>query len=200
MSYLNFYAFRWQFTPTDEEKSKTLMRFSNNLVVPSNFTKTAEGYNPRNSRSRHARQPSAQINNQTVEFCNKLEVDDPLVLLNAFSTNIGLKEEDGLTASESQEDLPSTEDEEESDAYETFNKITPSKLSLTLPKPKFDSVQSTNFSVGSESMISVCCESTSSDTSGIVNENSDAQVPADDPPMVKKFKRRNADVYGIEET
>ncbi|KAF2904181.1 hypothetical protein ILUMI_02001 [Ignelater luminosus] len=187
---------RWQFTPTEEEKSKTLMRFSNNLVVPRNFTKTAEAYNPQNPKSRYVKSPSPYINNQTVEFCNKLEVDDPLVLLNAFSTNIGLKEEDGLTAAESQDDLLSTEDEE-SEAYETFNKITPSKLSLSLPKPKYDSTQSTNFSVDSESTISVFCESTSSDTSGIVN---DIHMSKDDSPMIKKFKRRNADIYCVEET
>ncbi|XP_031639668.1 lariat debranching enzyme [Contarinia nasturtii] len=70
---------RWNFQPTDEEKSLVLSRFCGNLNIPMNFQRTAQPYNP-NNRPPMTQQPKPVRNPQTIEFCNILEIDDPLNL------------------------------------------------------------------------------------------------------------------------
>ncbi|XP_067004697.2 lariat debranching enzyme [Anabrus simplex] len=84
---------RWIFTPTDEEKDLVRRKFDSDLRIPGNFTQTVTPYNPEessaNSPSFH--QPSAQINPQTMVFCDRLGVDDPMtLLLEGSSGSMGL--------------------------------------------------------------------------------------------------------------
>nr|CAD7437410.1 unnamed protein product [Timema bartmani] len=81
---------RWIFTPTSEESNLVLKKFGNNLVIPLNFTTTvtsfsSEGENSSQTstpaRERYPSQPQAQINPQTMAFCERLSVDDPMALL-----------------------------------------------------------------------------------------------------------------------
>lgn len=71
---------RWDFRPSDDEKAHVLNRFDGNLVIPNNFERTAAPYDP-NNRPPMTHQPKPVKNPQTVEFCNILEIDDPLNLV-----------------------------------------------------------------------------------------------------------------------
>ena len=90
---------RWNYTPTVEEKQKILEKMNNDLKVPLNFVKTVEPYDPESS-SRKVEPPTLRKNPQTTEFCNKLEIDDPVALLQVLS---GVKEV--KKTSEMKEDL-----------------------------------------------------------------------------------------------
>lgn len=81
---------RWDFQPTYEEKELVLSRFDGNLNIPLNFRRTAQPYNP-NNRPPMTQQPKPVKNPQTVEFCNLLDIDDPLnlvVLLSGGEINV----------------------------------------------------------------------------------------------------------------
>lgn len=71
---------RWDFRVTDEEKEHVLNRFDGNLVIPNNFERTAAPYDP-NNRPPKTFQPKPVKNPQTTNFCNILDIDDPLNLV-----------------------------------------------------------------------------------------------------------------------
>lgn len=71
---------RWDFQPTEDEKNLVLSRCSGNLNIPKNFERTAQPYDP-NRRPPMTQQPKPVKNPQTVEFCNMLDIDDPLNLV-----------------------------------------------------------------------------------------------------------------------
>lgn len=77
---------RNNFTPDEEEKQEILSKMSNCLTIPANFTKTVVVYNPLNI-DRSKQKPQATLNAQTLEFCKKLEIDDPVQLI-LLSQNI----------------------------------------------------------------------------------------------------------------
>lgn len=58
-----------------------LERFGNDLRVPLNFTRIVEPYNPTVEQDFDlVEQPKAFVNPQTTDFCDKLNIDDPLRL------------------------------------------------------------------------------------------------------------------------
>ncbi|XP_057339756.1 lariat debranching enzyme [Microplitis mediator] len=63
---------RWNFTPTEIEKNIVIKKFGNDLTVPINFDKKVVMQSSNINLS---------VNNQTTEFCDKLGIDDPCVLL-----------------------------------------------------------------------------------------------------------------------
>lgn len=73
--------YRFNFTPTEEEKASVVEALSHNLVVPLNFVRTAEPYNPQQPQSPYHAQPKAQLNPQTTAFCKLLDIDDPISLV-----------------------------------------------------------------------------------------------------------------------
>lgn len=77
------FIFRYNFTPTDEEKTSVLKMFSNDLTIPNNFI-GLENY-------------KTKTNPQTTEFCDKLCVDDPLALLLGQWTRSSLSHNDKET-------------------------------------------------------------------------------------------------------
>nr|XP_019536798.2 LOW QUALITY PROTEIN: lariat debranching enzyme-like [Aedes albopictus] len=73
---------RFNFTPTEAEKKAVLDRFQNDLRIPQNFTRIVEPYNPTVKQDFDlVEQPKAFVNPQTTEFCDKLNIDDPLRLV-----------------------------------------------------------------------------------------------------------------------
>lgn len=73
--------YRYDFTPTDDEKALVLEKMAHNLAVPSNFVRTAEPYNPQQRKNGHTKQPNAQLNAQTTTLCERLGIDDPISLV-----------------------------------------------------------------------------------------------------------------------
>lgn len=73
--------YRWDFTPTDQEKEDTRQRFKDTFVVPLNFIRTSEPYNESAQSTGYASQPKAQLNPQTTTFCDTLGIDDPVGVL-----------------------------------------------------------------------------------------------------------------------
>lgn len=71
---------RLKYTPTQEEKQTIYERFNSDLRIPLNFTQTVKPYDPCdvNTQVEH---PQLLINKQTTQFCQKLGIDDPFVLL-----------------------------------------------------------------------------------------------------------------------
>ncbi|UYV79748.1 FHDC1 [Cordylochernes scorpioides] len=70
---------RWDFTPTKEELEEINTLFSNNFKIPENFEATVEYYTPEKSFNDFTY--TASVSSQTTEFCNKLNIVDPLALL-----------------------------------------------------------------------------------------------------------------------
>lgn len=77
---------RWDFNPTLSEMAKVVEQFGGNLEIPKNFKQVAQGYNAEWERCdfRNLKKPEAVLNPQTKEFCDKLGIDDPLLLAAQF--------------------------------------------------------------------------------------------------------------------
>jgi lariat debranching enzyme len=80
---------RWIFTPTAEELDAVKSRFEDELSIPLNFEPTVPPYDPQcipNFRSSfYGRCGTApRINPQTTAFCERLGIDDPMVLIGEF--------------------------------------------------------------------------------------------------------------------
>ncbi|KAK0182248.1 hypothetical protein PV327_000406 [Microctonus hyperodae] len=75
---------RWNYTPTRIEKDNVLKKFNNTLEVPKNFVITAEPFNPQSSQD-DTGEVKVYVNKQTTEFCDKLGIDDPAILLQIMS-------------------------------------------------------------------------------------------------------------------
>ncbi|KAL9700669.1 hypothetical protein quinque_004110 [Culex quinquefasciatus] len=138
---------RFNFTPTEEEKNAILERFQNDLRIPQNFTRIAEPYNPSAGTDFDlVEQPKAFINPQTTEFCNKLNLDDPLqlaMLMTGHSLNTSTYVDQGptpntsATSPERNEDEVPLEDSNSSDDEPTTHFLSRAPLASVLPKPKW---------------------------------------------------------------
>lgn len=71
---------RWVYTPTTKEKETVSEKFNSNLQIPLNFDKNVKPYDPEDTNTK-VEQPQLLINDQTTQFCQKLGIDDPSVLL-----------------------------------------------------------------------------------------------------------------------
>lgn len=119
------------FTPTDELKAIIAEKFKNNLVVPTDFCRTVESYNPA-CRKDYPSQQKAQRNPQTTALCTLLGIDDPIGLamhvngheMNDSTYNDSMMNNDSLLASDS--------------SFNTTSELTPLKrksLLDSLPPP-----------------------------------------------------------------
>nr|XP_023018914.1 lariat debranching enzyme [Leptinotarsa decemlineata] len=122
---------RYNFTPTKEEMSHVSARFDSDLLVPENFTRTAPAYNPTMTTKEKAKQPEPTLNPQTVLFCEKLAVDDPVSQVSEL---------DGTTLNISHNSTMSfIDDTFDSDEHNSSNSSSIRKLlNLSLPDPKGD--------------------------------------------------------------
>lgn len=183
-----FFIFRFNFTPTEEEKDTILSKFDNNLVVPLNFKQTVPGHSDINDSSKFE---DVKLNSQTQLFCRKLCIHDPieLILQNTTSKSINSSCIIDLNATSfiNDSDILDTEYDSELDSSFIINR----SFKMNLPEPKCveesdakDSNIEHNTS-GNVQLVEAECES-------ISEEN---VKPEDNITPVKKFKRRNADMY-----
>ncbi|XP_972250.2 lariat debranching enzyme [Tribolium castaneum] len=166
---------RWCFTPDEEEKSFTLNLFGD-LVVPNNFEKTAEGYS--GHKTKNLTQPVPVCNSQTVLFCKKLGIDDPLNLILNLSTNSAID----LSANSLGDDSAS--------------KTTPRKIVLDLPQPVNESVPTFVDETISQPELNETVEEMEVPVEEKSNCGKEVEVPVEEKPNCgKAFKRRNASMY-----
>lgn len=155
---------RYDFAATEEEIASVLSKFENNLKIPNNFVKTVKEHsdNPRSHRV------SIKLNPQTQQFCEKVNVQDPVEILLKLNK---------ITLTESDEDVTL-------DCDETLNSSRETKLTLNLPPPKqsFDAADD-----------EILAENTSFVTK--VSESIPEVDIVEDPKPTGKFKRRNASLY-----
>lgn len=204
---------RWKFTPTAEEEEFILRKFSGNLKVPLNFSRTVQAYNPSNPKSQgHTQQPAAQVNPQTREFCERLGIDDPIAILleaeGSSSSNLA-----PASCSEISTNLIPASIKNESMSIDSSVPVAPkTRLAMNLPNPKM--VYET-LSPSENESTRVLIES--NETEETLQESLDRHISldlepsADNPivesraptmtnveelgPAVKKFKRRNQAMY-----
>jgi lariat debranching enzyme len=192
--YPNENAHRWNFTPSEDEIAKIVEKFKGNFEIPKNFKQITQGYNPEWERHdfRNLKKPEAVLNPQTKEFCDKLGVDDPL-LIAAIKRGIKIK-------------LPFVNDQNADAAFQEAPK--PQKTQLALPKPvnseeiDLDSlddeeVHSPNETSGFEPVI-ISVQNTTPKSAPAAHVK---RSPSTSPPIkatnqvpLNKFKRRNQEI------
>ncbi len=183
-------AERWDFKPTEEEVEEAVRSMGGDLTVPENFKVSVKVFDPARESLRglsYTRQPEPMQNNQTVEFCKKLGVRDPMdVIL------------DGKWPEVSSEVFPSEESPRPLDSAPVAV-ATPvaSKDEIDLPE---DSDEEVEAQAKEDSEVGAKRKSPSPPPSGegFVVDSSPAMENLskawDDVPK-KKLKRRNQAVY-----
>ncbi|KAF7271048.1 hypothetical protein GWI33_016013 [Rhynchophorus ferrugineus] len=171
---------RYDFTPTEDEKTLIFQKLGESLKVPNNFKPTALGYN--NTSKTNSKQPPAKLNPQTVELCNLIGLDDPLRLVSENSS-------DSASESKVESDISLQEKIKE----------------LKLPEPKHEinnvNMINTAESDGLKIETSIPIKlSPKRSLDGEVRENEEVTKPEvnNGNPSPKKFKRRNAQIYSTE--
>ncbi|XP_058831908.1 lariat debranching enzyme isoform X2 [Topomyia yanbarensis] len=156
---------RFNFTPSEEEKKAVLERFQNNLQIPRNFSRISEPYNSAAGIAMDLiDQPKAFLNPQTTEFCDRLNIDDPLQLamlmtghsLNT-STYIDQSPLDVSNNSDRNEDELVLDEDSSSngdDQAEGGLLLPRAPLASILPKPKWRHDSSTDTSTMDDSSLS----------------------------------------------
>lgn len=192
--------FRYNFTPTKEEKDRVLERIDNNLKIPRNFVRTAPAYTKEGSKK--SKKPIPVQNPQTVHFCDILAIDDPLQLISE-NTGIPLS----LSMEESFSNTTFIEDTLENEG--NTSKQSPSRKlgNLSLPEPKMESklLQTTEENDDSNLVSEDKCVEKEMTTelelhgASSAEENNDKEEKIEerpsDSPLPKKLKRRNVDLY-----
>ncbi|BET03163.1 Lariat debranching enzyme [Nesidiocoris tenuis] len=204
---------RWIFTPTEEEKNFILEKMENDLKVPKNFKATVPGYNQESSPSFHTTPTKGRkgLNPQTVTFCQKLGIDDPLALLlekegpgrtpdggigDISDPNLSfIDSEISGVCSGSDENDKSENSESEKDLVESPSNC---RSPMKLPAPKF--VEEVTPDERPESSINATqAKDQGSPPLFIIDEGSKRSVdetPISTPSQgTKKFKRRNQSLY-----
>lgn len=202
---------RFEFTPTKEEMDVVLAKFGGDLTIPQNFTQSQPAYEPqrdgRNFRNLNAMQIPVELNPQTTEFCEQLDIDDPLFLVAQFSkinlttatNNFGSTE--APPARVKKADLP----------------VPRAPLASFLPQPKFvndeeidlddlEAEEDGNDNDDADKEAKANPVEVVDGTTTRVREEEEAPVKAeaaaaeaDTNPPIKKFKRRNQEIYANDE-
>ncbi|XP_072384494.1 lariat debranching enzyme [Diabrotica undecimpunctata] len=191
---------RYEFTPTEQEKTNVMKRFRDNLVVPRIFSKTAVAYSP-NSKKNDVKQPEPILNPQTVTLCEILAIDDPLTLIS--------KMEGTLEHLNSSLDLNSTisfiDDSQENESLNS-SQDTPTKkmFNLTLPDPKVDldddleDIEEANEDIKNDSQEVEATEVKTESEDTKIKTLVEHMLPTEDDcksPVIKKLRRRNEELY-----
>lgn len=153
---------RFNFIPNEVEKKATLERFQNNLRIPLNFTRIVAPYDASAGVDFDlVEQPNALLNPQTTEFCDKLNIDDPLrlaMLMTGHELNVSnYVDLIPLAVSANAEgNDDEIEIEDDSSSNEESNEPTPllprPPLASVLPKPKWRHNSSSDESLDSSSL------------------------------------------------
>jgi lariat debranching enzyme len=166
--------------------------FDNDYRIPSNFSPTAESFKPRPNYNRNAQQAQPQLNPQTTQFCEKLGIDDPLekligkpIILTAPVVN-----PDEIALEDDEEEEPSGDHSDEVPAEDNgifFVDNKPQKRSkMSLPQPQNETQEEEPPTAEKEA---------SKDVISDENYSSTKVADEDVPTTVKKFKRRNQELY-----
>ena len=184
---------RWDFYPNEDEMEQVKIIFDNDYKIPSNFSPTAEPFKPRPNYNRNAQQAQPQLNPQTTQFCEKLCIDDPLekligkpIILTAPVVNpdeIALEDDEEEEQPDDHSDAVAGEDN-----GIFFVDTKPQKRSkMSLPQPQ-NETQEEEPQTGEKGV-----------PKSVISDENDsiAKVVADEdvPITVKKFKRRNQELY-----
>lgn len=205
---------RYNFTPTVDEMENVRNKFAADLLVPKNFTRTVEPYNPSEDNNRHVPQPKAQINPQSQQFCDALGIDDPVslaLIIGGHELNYSgtLNESTNTDFNDSSTSMQ-TEHSSLNMSDSTGDTLSPrqispfkrkNSMSLNLPKPtaevegveiEIEVLKNTDeihidysSSDEAEKELPLGVETTSDVDENILNAK----------PPIKKFKRRNQCVY-----
>ncbi|KAL7050844.1 hypothetical protein ACKWTF_004244 [Chironomus riparius] len=192
---------RWNFSPTEEEVQAVLKKFNNDLTIKHNFKQTVNGYDPEwdGGNFNNLKMPDPSINIQTVEFCDKLGIDDPLLIVSnlnnvkvhvpnytisdqeAFKDCNIVSDKQATATKKPQLSLPKPINNDEIDLDDLDDDIEDSEAlkSTKSPQVKAEIRQEEKIEVQSELE-----EPTK------VEEKVNIEEPA-----AKKFKRRNQDLY-----
>lgn len=197
---------RFEFTPTKSEMDEVLKKFNGDLTIPMNFVQSLPAYDPqrdgRNFRNLNSVQIPVELNPQTTGFCEKLGIDDPLFLVAKFS-KIDLSTSTNNFGSES------------SAIAKKIEVVPRAPLASFLPQPKFandeeidlddleaedDDNDNADDKKEANPVEIVDGERTTTTTRPIEEETptESAKVDLDANPM-KKFKRRNQEMYANED-
>lgn len=203
---------RFEFTPTQQEMDAVLAKFKGDLTIPQNFIQSMPAYDPqrdgRNFRNLNPMQVPVELNPQSTEFCEKLGIDDPLFLVAQFS-KINLTTSTGNYGS-------STADESNAKRIES---PPPARAPLAsfLPQPKFandeeidlddleaeggdnnDNDDNDKEAAANPVEIVDGKEVEQEQEEKTASEPTKAEPEPPTPPM-KKFKRRNQEIYANED-
>ncbi|XP_061391557.1 lariat debranching enzyme [Musca vetustissima] len=211
---------RYQFTPSIDEMNFIRQRFENDLKIPENFCRTVEAFDPsfHLTKGHHYKQPKSQINPQSQQFCDTLGIDDPLSLAmliggHELSHSSTLDNTEDSALNESIPDELNSSLNTSSNSLGMSSARSPfkrkSNSGLSLPKPKMTG----NDSLENKEELNIDDETEKEGTTmdeniecegvvdqhtdmGSVNETtaSETQSISAKPP-IKKFKRRNQDIY-----
>ncbi|KAJ9575911.1 hypothetical protein L9F63_007223 [Diploptera punctata] len=195
---------RWDFRPTKEEMNFVHDKFDGNFVIPQNFTQTVVPFEE-HDKCTGGMQPQAQINPQTMVFCDRLSIDDPMSLL------LNSPNDSCLESSQNQIILIMS-------WLMTAWSYLPRRLSLALPSPQNSDVDEP-MKNPEEIMVSSDCvqnhglshfpsprdsdidepqtiyDNGFSDRVSSTTPSTDSDLSPDLEPKLKKFKRRNQSVY-----
>lgn len=185
---------RYDFKPTDEEMELVLRKFENSLKIPENFRQTVEAYKV-NSNKKFYKQPPSEINPQTTLFCDTLQIDDPLSLAMLMA---------GKELNHSNfADISNNEDLDETISVlnETVSPLKRAPLASSLPTPMW-TIDTNSEDLKKEPTTSFVDDHFPEVAEGgaplwIVDTKPDDSSLSEqpDPPSVKKFKRRNQEIY-----
>lgn len=189
---------RWCFTPTEAEKDFILSRFDDNLVVPKNFQRVPSLGNTSRQNNSNDKQPSLQINAQTTELCEKLGIDDPLVLLLRSSCTVdtpNVQTSDQMNTTVSFIDYESDTYDEDTNVQvdETVSESNNFKLNLPSPKIITDAILEEDDFDKEGPKKEIVLDNEASDVGKSREVNESCNIPS------KKFKRRNANIYNSED-
>lgn len=191
------YSDRHDFQPTREEIQEVERIFDGDFQVPKNFQKSAPAFNPERESLRdlrHTAQSEFELNPQTVDFTEKLQIANPVAMLMSQSE---IREQTGtsgavglncMTFNEDEIPLGDDYDDEEEDQTENQEMKEPARKSMVLPAPKFEAASSNSVDDVKSSDNGEC--SFIIDTKG---EEDGAKL--DEPVPNKKLKRRNQSIY-----
>lgn len=189
---------RWNFSPTEEEVQAVVKKFNNDLTIKNNFKQTCNGYDPNwdGKNFNNLKMPQPSLNIQTIEFCEKLGVDDPLLI--ASNINNVKVHVPNYTKSD-QEVFKDCNIVSDKQALVT-------KSQLILPKPiNSDEIDLDDLDDDVEDNEASKCTKSSEADAEMKGEKIEVKSELEEPtkieeieieaPAVKKFKRRNQEIY-----
>lgn len=186
---------RWIFTPTEDEIEECLKKFGNDLNLKENFRQTVGPYQPYWDKIdvNRLKQPEAEQNVQTQEFCDRLGIDDPLIIT-GMRNNVKVR-----VPNYSMSDQDAFKD---NTRIVSDQKLSCHRQKLSLPKPLNDDEINLDALLDDEEDPKEEVQVTEVKDCAVVedppvtsNELIEEPLKTEAQPALKKFKRRNQEFY-----